>query len=398
MKTNRSTTKHIKIISFFSQHFGWNYPSTDPRWYLCGWDGTIFRYILKYSKDYLLECWRVEKEVREIIIKEFDGITTRIFPAHYYPGLGYFNFDIIHELKKQKEEHDIIIHFHSTYNLQIYLLTFIFQKCPIIISNLGTTPPIFLYKVNKQIKYLFFDLLFRITLKYIDYYYASSKDEREYLLKYLDADKLSYQISIGIDFSTFHKIDKKEAKRILELDVNKKYIMYVGRFYKQKGVDHILKIYEKLKSNNIGLILIGGHKEDPLYQAAIKSGAIIHLREEDMPLNLFYCASDVYLILVKESINFLKFGGIGMSSLESLACGTPVVSFSLRNFPSTDIDKVGIIPESIDAVLACVKQVLENPAMYYQCREIAMSHYDLEIISKDLLYQYKKLSIDKYGK
>jgi len=399
MKTNQSMTRPAKIISFFSQHFGWNYPSNDPRWYLCGWDATVFRNVRKYSTDFLLESWRVEKEVGEILTKEIDGITAKIFPAHYYPWLGYFNFNIIRELKKEIKQNNVVLHFFSTYNNQIYLLTWLFRDIPIVISNLGTTPPIFRYNESKNIKYLILNKIFKLTSKHIDYYFVSGKDEREYLLQFLDNEKLSYLMNIGVDFSAFHKKDKTEAKKNLELDVNKKYIMYVGKLYKQKGVDFILKTFEQLKSEyNIGLILMGGYKEDPLYQAAVSSGAIIHIREEDLPLNLYYCASDVYLIIVKESINFLKFGGTGIASLESLACGTPVVSFSLRHFPSADIDKVGVIPKSVDELLNCVRQILENPSKYYQCREIAMSYYDWGIISNDLIYQYKKLFNKKYGK
>jgi glycosyltransferase involved in cell wall biosynthesis len=221
---------------------------------------------------------------------------------------------------------------------------------------------------------------------------VSGRDEREYLTPIIGEANLSEIMSLGVDFSRFRIIDYKEARKELGLDPEKKYIIYVGKFYPLKGVDLIIKTFNQLKSKyNVGLILIGGHIEDPLYKEALDAGAIIHLREEEAPVNLYYCAADVCMMLVFNTFNFLRFGGTGIAPLEAMACGTPVVSFSLRHFPKNDVDKVGLIPDSVENISDCVSKIFDNPSQFAECSQIVRKYYDWEIIANDIINSYKHL-------
>lgn len=59
-----------------------------------------------------------------------------------------------------------------------------------------------------------------------------------------------------VDLKSFNKIEKKEAKEILGLDKNKKYILYLGGISELKGSDVIMKAMKYIEDDNTTLLFI----------------------------------------------------------------------------------------------------------------------------------------------
>lgn len=129
-----------------------------------------------------------------------------------------------------------------------------------------------------------------------------------------------------LDFVNWNKIDKKIAREKLGIHHNKKILLFGaanGVSDKRKGFDIILDILKNdfFKNKEIELILFGGKKYFTLENENISIKNFGHINFNDYKkLSLLYSAADLTLLPSKLE----AFGQVG---LESLSCGTPVISF-----------------------------------------------------------------------
>ena len=106
----------------------------------------------------------------------------------------------------------------------------------------------------------------------MDVIFAGTKKEYRVVSKYCRASELFY--GVGVDFSKYYN-DKIEARKRLNISLDKKILLYVGRFVKHKGVQYSIAAYNKLKNQyDCDLYLIGGYKGDELYDDCITSGQL----------------------------------------------------------------------------------------------------------------------------
>ncbi len=390
-----------KVIHFYirgkSKYFP-KYLSKD--YFLFGWSQIVARQVLRHSTEFEMENWRFEGEVDKIETKTFNNVKCRLFPAKKWPILKLFSFKLIKELKKEIEQNYIIMHMYNMHDFRIYLFLFLFRRTPIIIINCGNRPPKFFYKDTKNIKYLFKNFCLLKSVKYIDYYFPTGKDDREYMVSLLESSKISNFAGLGVDYKNIRPIDKVYARNKKNLRVDQKILLYVGTLYRLKGVDIIIESYKELKqSYDVKLILIGGNPNDELYNHAINSGADVHgYLNRDTELAYYYSAADVAILDISFSdVKLINFAGIGISSIEALGCGTPVVSPALRHFPKHELKYVGIIPKSPKDVTNCIIEILNNPKQYENCRKYVKKYFDWEVVANNILIQYNNLYIKYYN-
>ena len=97
--------------------------------------------------------------------------------------------------------------------------------------------------------------------------------------------------------------------------------------------------------------MIGGNEKDNCYSNVEKSGAIFFKRgmNQDL-LNNYYSASDILKDMAPQVSP--EFRGLGISVLEALFFGLPVVSRSLDYVKDINTDNLGIAPKTqIDALM-----------------------------------------------
>lgn len=141
-------------------------------------------------------------------------------------------------------------------------------------------------------------------------------------------------IPCGFNPEEFHPMSKNEAREKLGIGIEEKIILSIGRIVPRKGVDNIIRSLRFLKKrfNNIRLLVVGG---DINPESGPSSAEIHRLRNiakeykvEDkvtfigpkMPLELkyYYSAADAF-------ISTPWYEPFGITPLESMACGTPVI-------------------------------------------------------------------------
>lgn len=178
---------------------------------------------------------------------------------------------------------------------------------------------------------------------------APADAERMNLLNHYGASpEKVHVIPCGVNMDRFKPMDREHARSVLNIEPESRVILFVGRFTPVKGLDHLLEAVAELvpRYPRVKLLLVGG--DGPGADATVAltkraqglgiasdlwlAGRVDH---DDAPL--YYNAAD---LLALPS----TYESFGLVTLESLACGTPVVATSTGG-------AVSIIREGINGIL-----------------------------------------------
>ena len=145
-----------------------------------------------------------------------------------------------------------------------------------------------------------------------------------------------------------------------EMGIEGPVILYLGRIATYKGVDHIINAYKIAKEKIKDLNLIIGGLPDFLMKSEYiewkkKYNDIFftgYIEENDVPT--YYSMADVFITYSSSS------EGFGLTALEAIACGTPVICSDLKVFREVFQDKVMFVPPNNPKLLAKKMQILFN--------------------------------------
>lgn len=356
---------------------------------------------LKCTDKYEIECWRPEKDVPKIFTREIDGVTFKVFPCLCLNGMrvvrtsliALSSLSMLKALKKEAKNNEVLIHLHGVHNPTTYLTSYLFRNLPIVVQHHGDMPALLAFKWRKNPLSLLAYFIEKITLNNIDHFFVPSKGEKELLSHIVEPNKISIQ-SMGIDFERFKPLNKIEARRKLDLPLNHKIMLHVGRY--GKGIDGALKTFQILKKKyDVELVWVDSIPGQPLHNEAKEMGARVCGFIPLETLIHYYNAADVYLFPSFERRLLKVGGGIGVATIESLACGVPTVATALKHFPTDEWRKVGKIPKDEDDVVRCVSEIFEDPTPYKDCREVAKKYYSWGAIITNTIKIYDEL-FDKY--
>lgn len=205
----------------------------------------------------------------------------------------------------------------------------------------------------------------------------------------LIADKVKKSYNYNDVVTIYNPIDNSyfEQKANENFSVNYQYIIIVGRLTITKQFDSIILAFNnsKLKNENIKLLILGNGEEK---ESLIKVISDLNLENEvillDFQENPYkYMKNALFLVLAS------KHEGFPMVLIESLACGTPVISFECLSGPSEIItnNENGILVENqnFDKLTLAMNLMIENKELYLHCKQNAKSSVE-------------KFSIEKIGK
>ncbi|GCE25457.1 glycosyl transferase family 1 [Dictyobacter alpinus] len=157
---------------------------------------------------------------------------------------------------------------------------------------------------------------------------AATADERTHMMRYCGAT--SQQIDVipcGVDLRLFEPYNKQLARRSIGLQSDRPVLLFAGRLDPFKGPDQLLRA-AALMQEDAQIVIVGGTLTDDQDLQKLQSLARelqiesrVHFMgaraREEMPL--FYSAADVTVVPSYHET-------FGLSAVESLACGTPVVA------------------------------------------------------------------------
>jgi D-inositol-3-phosphate glycosyltransferase len=158
---------------------------------------------------------------------------------------------------------------------------------------------------------------------------APTEREKEALISHYGASPERVGVvPCGVNLELFKPLDRQEAKRELGFG-DEKIVLFVGRLDELKGLEQLLKAVPHLQGvQKPGLVIVGGD-EDSRYEKErlLKLSRNLNIEEsvtflgpvKQERLPYFYNAADVCVIPS-------YYESFGLVALESLACGTPVVT------------------------------------------------------------------------
>jgi len=162
---------------------------------------------------------------------------------------------------------------------------------------------------------------------------AECPQDREDLMNFYNADdnKISI-IPCGFSKEEFKPVNKLYARKLLGLNSEDKIVLQLGRMVPRKGIDNVIRALGKLQQTDIRLLVVGGEGEETdsdknselkrLKDIARDEGVSARVifagrRGRDM-LKYYYAAADIF-------ITTPWYEPFGITPLEAMACGTPVI-------------------------------------------------------------------------
>ncbi len=230
-----------------------------------------------------------------------------------------------------------------------------------------------------------------------------SDGERHHLLDLYGAasDKV-HTIPCGVNMAHFKPGDRRQARRLLNMDPTAAVLLFVGRFAPVKGIPALLGAVADLAGEKtpLSLVVIGGDGQTAEATIELKRQAealgiapLLRLtgRIDHDRLPLYYTAADM-LVLPSTYESF------GLVTLESLACGTPVVATRVGGAAAIlqegvngiliDRSESGTLAQGIERVLT----QLRKGELSTRAIRGSVAPYAWNRVATEILGLYKKLA------
>lgn len=218
-----------------------------------------------------------------------------------------------------------------------------------------------------------------VTLRPYDHFISICKPEVEYLEKL--GKPVSHMTVFGISREDQFTIkNRQESRKKLGLPLDKKILLQVGRAYKIRGFEWVIDLVDHYqKKEDYFLVFAGINKSDEFYQPLKDKGVYMtpYLKHGDLPD--YYNAADLSYYLLNSKVD-LNFAGTSYVPLESLACGTPVVSTSFHHFPGDEVHEVSRIPKKQSDVIPMIEELLSANVSRERCRAIVLKYFSWDTV------------------
>ncbi|XHX79218.1 MAG: glycosyltransferase family 4 protein [Stenomitos frigidus ULC029] len=204
-----------------------------------------------------------------------------------------------------------------------------------------------------------------------------------------------HYIPNGIDTNTYQPLDREKCRSLLGIPSAKRVLMFAAQSLAdpRKGSNLLLKALSDLpaalKAETILLTL--GESSDAIAEmvgiATLNRGYV----SDDRQKAVAYSAADLFIFPTLAD-------NLPLVLQESMACGTPMVSFNVGGVP--DLVRPGITgylaaPEDSDAFRNGIVQLLEDEALRdrlsQNCRAIALKEYSLELQAQRYIELYQTI-------
>lgn len=199
-------------------------------------------------------------------------------------------------------------------------------------------------------------------------------------------------VHYGIDFNKFRPVDKAAARQQFKLPANVPVLAFGADSVdnKRKGLPELLEAINHLEAAESVHCIVFGRASEELRQ---QSRANLHftgfVSDSDTQCAI-YSAADAFVI---PSL----YEAFGQTSLEAMACETPVVGFNTGGIPDmVKPGKTGWLAErgNTQDLAAKLQQVLDDPAtaqqLGKQARTFAMGNFSLELQLKKYMQLYAR--------
>lgn len=220
-------------------------------------------------------------------------------------------------------------------------------------------------------------LIERFIVQDADQLIAECPQDRADLVEHYGADPRRISIApCGFNPAEFYPIRQAEARAFLGLPADEKILLQLGRMVPRKGVDNVIRALPALRpyASKLRLLVVGGESDDPDPSYTPEIGRLQGIAREagvaDMVnftgrkgrslLKYYYAAADVF-------ISTPWYEPFGITPLEAMACGTPVVGSHVGGIKYSVVHgQTGFLvpPHTPAALAAAVGPLLTDAALH----------------------------------
>jgi N-acetyl-alpha-D-glucosaminyl L-malate synthase BshA len=211
---------------------------------------------------------------------------------------------------------------------------------------------------------------------------AVSENLKEETLRSFPIDKDIQVITNFIDMKRFRHSDKNHFKKMLAPN-DERILVHVSNFRKVKRVEDVIRVFEKVHAKMPSkLLMIGDGPERPGAEELCRSLEICNdirfLGKQDQ-MDEILSITDLFLLTS-------EYESFGLSALEAMACGVPVISTNAGGLPEINIHgKTGYL-SNVGDVADMAKHafhILSDDARLHEFKKNALEHagtFDKDLI------------------
>jgi glycogen synthase len=194
----------------------------------------------------------------------------------------------------------------------------------------------------------------RVAFEEADAVVAVSNATRDEILECYDVDPERVRvIHNGIDAELFHKVDPapvvEKYARKYGFSAARPYLLFVGRVTRQKGVVHLVRALEHVRSDVQAVLCAGApdtpeiaaEMEEAVRRASARRPGVVWIPEMVAVRDLVSLYSGAAMFVCPS-----VYEPFGIINLEAMACQTPVVAARVGGIPEVVVDgETGILVE-----------------------------------------------------
>ncbi|MCD6398312.1 MAG: glycosyltransferase family 4 protein, partial [Candidatus Aenigmarchaeota archaeon] len=291
----------------------------------------------------------------------------------------------------EKSKPDILHLHHRTSSIEFFVKE-IKSNIPMINTVHSSTGSLRLEVVD-LVHYIHYKKLAEKLQKYSDFVISVSDYNKEKLIENgLDKNKVT-TIRNGINIEDY-KVSKKEARKKLRIDENKKIVLFAGRHVREKGLGYLLKAFKKIKEAE--LIVLGEGPLTEFYKNLYSYENIkFKGRVPNEEVSLYFSAADIFVL---PSVYPEPQGVVLM---EAMASKTALVATNTGGTPEVIKEcKSGLLvePKSKEQIMKSLKKLIEDNKLRKKFADNGYDNvkrkYTWKKIAKDTEKIYKKVLVE----
>ncbi len=289
------------------------------------------------------------------------------FPLSMLKDLSNNNFDLV-----------FVFSYALNYLPIIDMYDIIAYKCrktkmPLIARNGGGTAKF----TFRGVPLVYKQLIKKITLNYANKIIVPNINEIKVLQDNFKIDRNKIlNILNPIDLSNFYEINKTHAAKKLRKDSSYRYILYVGKLHKLKGLHHLINVFSRLIKLYPDLrLLIVGH--GPFEQELRRFVAEKKMQNYVSFEGLIFHDILKYYYNIAEVLVLPSYGeGVPNVLQEAIACKTPCISTCVGGVPDLLSNNIGIIipPKDETELLRSLIEILDGNFHINEKKRIELLH------------------------
>ncbi len=349
---------------------------------------------------------RDRKDIKLNYWNEFHGV--RILYCNYLFNWKFiFSFGLFWKVLNNVSKYDLV-YIPAVWDFPVLvasLACFIYKK-PYIISPRGALYKDAINIKSQFIKKIYYSLIASSCINRASGIHFTTEDEYKRTIEYLKLKPKCFVVQNGLNLNKFKKLPEKgNFKKRYPILNNKRYILYFGRLNKQKGLDILIDAFSELVKIYSDLFLVIAGNDENNYKLVLEKKIADKELSQKVVFPGMMTGNEKFIAHIDADIFVLPsyFESFGMSVVESMACGLPVL-ISKRVGVSNEVanSNSGIVvnPSSREICLG-TRKMLDNSSLRIQMvengKKLVREKFNIDKVADMMINAYEDILKLRYS-